>query len=342
MKLRKVIIALIGVVAGGACLATVQRQIDALKESRPAEERLLYLPNERLLNHFTCGMSSVIADVLWLRCIQYTAMHFKTDMKFEWLDHMADVVTRLDPYFVAAYRYSGVFLAALKADDEASIELLKRGMRINPDTWQLPYEAGMIYLLNRRDWPDSRKIAGAYLKMAVETGKAPPHVAETAHGLLSRQNLFDVERNMWRKVLKSGDKLMRDLAKSKLTELNIRQNCAMLEKAAQIYKNNTGKPPDKLAQITETGILDKIPQDPLGGRYFIAGDGKVYNTSLLDQQLEQKRNKLTKAIDEFKQTHGCLPKSLQELRSARIIRWFPEHPYPGKTWQYNPDTGKVR
>ena len=47
------------------------------------DEELLYLPNENLLNHFTAGLSSVVADLLWLRTIHYTVKEFHdVDRKF--------------------------------------------------------------------------------------------------------------------------------------------------------------------------------------------------------------------------------------------------------------------
>ena len=38
----------------------------------------------------------------------------------------------------------------LKADDDAGIDLLERGVVANPRNFQLPYELAMIFLLNRR------------------------------------------------------------------------------------------------------------------------------------------------------------------------------------------------
>jgi hypothetical protein len=46
------------------CTIAAQKRIDGMRRDRPAGDELLYLPNERLLNSFTCGLSSVVADVL--------------------------------------------------------------------------------------------------------------------------------------------------------------------------------------------------------------------------------------------------------------------------------------
>ncbi|HQK77296.1 MAG TPA: hypothetical protein PKZ25_13970, partial [Candidatus Hydrogenedentes bacterium] len=112
MIARWLVIAPLTVAIGLACCVMAQKHLDASRQTG-FDEELLYLPNEKLLNHFTGGLDSVVADLLWLQCIQYTAEEFKGDHKYVWLNHMTDPITRLDPYFVDVYRYGGVFLAAL-------------------------------------------------------------------------------------------------------------------------------------------------------------------------------------------------------------------------------------
>ena len=61
----------------------------------------------RILNHFTGGMNNVVADLLWLRCIQYIGKENKGERNFIWLNQLLDTVVQLDPYFGDAYRYGG-------------------------------------------------------------------------------------------------------------------------------------------------------------------------------------------------------------------------------------------
>jgi hypothetical protein len=341
MLSRRAIIAPLCVALAFAGIIAAQRKIDAVKHKAFYDE-LLYLPNEKLLNHFTAGMSSVIADVLWIRCIHYTAQHFKGDGKFTWLNHMCNMTTRLDPHFAAVYRYGGIFLAALKADDDAGIDLLERGMVRNPDAWELPYEIAMTYLLNRGDQPDSPIHAARYLAMAVETGKAPAFVADVASSLQGAHNLTDIERAMWDKTLANGDPFLRDLAERKLVELNLRETCAALDKAVSIYATRFNHPPRTLEELVSGRIIDALPADPLGGTFFIDAKGSVQNTTVLDSRVERTRNTLRTAIDAYKKTKGQWPASLQDLVAAHIMDALPPHPYPNRTWQYDPVTGDVK
>lgn len=201
----KILIAFITLGLAFPSLILAQRQMDAMRD-RAFDEELLYLPNEKLLDGFTAGMSGVVADLLWIQCIQYTAEQFRGDFKFVWLDHMLKTITRLDPYFTDVYQWGGVFLAMLKHDDDASINLLKSGIPHNPTSWQLPFEIARTYVLNRKD-----EVNGArYMAMAAATGDPPQFVIDWAKNLQKRHNMYDVERGMWLDIIQhSGDEKSR-------------------------------------------------------------------------------------------------------------------------------------
>ncbi|MCP4644655.1 MAG: hypothetical protein GY851_29700, partial [bacterium] len=298
---RKATTALLAVAVCYAVCVPAQFRVDAIKGGptgaaghQAIDDELLYLPNEKLLIHFTGGMGSVVADLLWLQCIQYTSKHFRGDRKFTWLNHMCGTITRLDPYFGDVYRYGGVFLAALEADDDASIDLLRAGIPQAPKRWELPYEMAVVYLLNRRDQPGSHEMAARCLAMAVATGTAPEALAGFARDLQRRHNLEDVERAMWIEMAENAeDKIMRDMAAHKLTELTLRDNCKALNQAVALFKERQRRSPSSLEELVSGGILaSPIPADPLGGRYILDSDGIVKNTTLLDEQFTRRMNRL--------------------------------------------------
>ena len=340
MNTRWMVIAPLTVAIGLSCCIIAQRQLDA-RRTRDFEEELLYLPNEKLLNHFTGGMSSVVANLLWLKCIQYTAEEFHGDNKYIWLDHMTDVITRLDPYFVDVYYYGGIFLAALKADGDASINLLKRGMVHNPDAWILPHEIAMVHLLNRRDEPNTPVYATQYLGMAVATGTAPQRVIDLASNIARMHDLDAFERAMWEDMARNSDeRMLRNMAERKLMEIAIEDTCAQLSEAAALFENRHQRLPESLDELVTGGIIEAVPEDPLGGRYFIA-EGEVFNTTLLDISLERRRNRILGGIRRYHNRTETWPPSLNAVLEARDLGFIPEHPYPGRDWHYTPETGEV-
>lgn len=323
-----------------ALAVVAQRGADAARAAA-GDGELLYLPNEKLLNHFTGGMSSIVADMLWLRCVQYVGTQVQGDRDFTWLNHMLNTVVRLDPYFKDAYRYGGMFLAALRADSDAGLDLLERGMLQCPDAWELPYEAAMIFLLNRRDQPEALQRAAFYLSMSAATGKAPGRVLELAQRLQSEYNLADIEREMWAGLLESGDRLLSEMAARKLIELRLREACEVINEVSARFTAAQGRPPASLEELAGGRLPPELLEDPLGGRFFLDKTGRVWNTSLLDEELHQRRGVLRNAIEKYQAQQGVWPSRLENLVEARLLNAVPPHPYPDRTWRYNPATGDI-
>ncbi len=340
MIARWLVIAPLTLAIGLACCVIAQKQMDARRQVS-FEEELLYLPNEKLLNHFTGGMDSVIADLLWLQCIQYTAEEFQGDHKYVWLNHMTDTITRLDPYFADVYRYGGIFMACLKADSDASVNLMKRGMVHNPGAWTLPYEIAMVYLLNRKDDPESPARAAQFLHMAVATGTAPQFVLDLASNIAKQHDLDAFERAMWEDMARnSGEKMMRELAQRKLEELAIAGVCEQLTLAVELYEKRHNRPPGALSGLVSGGILEKLPEDPLGGRFFLAGR-EVLNTTLQDEKLVRRLNLIRSGLRRYHERTGTWPPALERIVEERDLAFIPPHPYPDRAWRYDPATGDV-
>ncbi len=333
----------LGLLCAGLCFAAaVGAQLGANRaRTQDRGAGLLYLPNEKLLNHFTAGLSPVIADLLWLHCVQYVAVENREARNFTWLEHMVFTVTRLDPYFRDAYRYGSIFLTALKADAESGMKLLEQGMVRVPGAWELPYEAAMVHLLNRRDEADSKKMAAFFLGMSAATGNAPSGIALLAGQLQSAHNLADIEEAMWRDMLRSGDRLLRDLAERKLKEMEIRAALRVLQERADQFKAGAGRPPARVEELVSAGLLRAVPPDPLGGGYFFGPDGTALNTTLLDGEARKSLDLMRRRVKAFQEREGRFPVSLDELVEKKLLSKIPAHPHPEKTWQYNPATGEV-
>lgn len=332
----------------GLVATTVFAQVRADQVKPVRRDELVYLPSEKFLNHFTAGMSSVIADLLWLRCVQYMGVEIKHDKNFAWLSQMLNTIVRLDPQFTDVYRFGSIFLSAVKADDEAGLRLLQQGILARPDRWELSYEAAMIYLLNRRDEPGARKVAAHYLGMAANTGKAPRLVAEVAGALQGEFNLDGIESEMWSNLEQSDDAMLRELAQRKQQELGIRQNLRTLDDNIARYTAEHGHAPETLEAVIAAGYFGEsmkanpqaLLQDSLGGRYLLSPDGRAANTSLLDDERDKWLNVLREGIKRYHEAHGAYPPSLDALVDVYVVA-VPKHPYADRAWRYDPATGEV-
>jgi hypothetical protein len=337
MIVRWLVVAPLVLGLGLGAVAFSQGRVDA-SAHREFDEELLYLPNQQLLTHFTGGMSSVIADFLWLRCIEYTAQEWQGDFKFTWLEQMCRTITTLDPYFHDVYGWGGTALAMLKQDDDAGIELLKDGIRMHPDSWDLPFEIGRTYILNRHDEPRG----AIYLAMAVSTGHAPEYVVKWTEDLQGIHGMYDVERSMWQDIFDTSDEEhMRELAARKLQEINLREVADLLTKLAQQYAEKFGSPPQSVDDLEQAQFIRGQPQDPLGGSFIFDDEGTAYSTSVLDTIKAERRKLLRIWVDEYKEKLGEWPDKLEDIVGRTHAPGVPVHPYPNGEWVYDPVTGEV-
>ena len=334
---------IVGLFIAALCYGVSLVALSQADQIRQAEEReeILYLPNEKLLTHFTGGFNTDIADLLWLNCIQYTAREHRGARHFTWLEAMLTTSTRLDPYFIDVYRLGSIFLAALRADADASLNLIHAGMQLNPHSWHLPYEAAMVYLMNKREEPDARLMAALYLSAAISTGKAPGGIANLTAKLQDEFSLTEIERDSWLEMLNSDDSFLRELAERKLIEIELRKVCSQLNEIVGLFNEQQGKGAESLDDLITAGLVKAIPEDPLGGSFFLGSDGIVYNTTLLNDIVIRERNPIINALDDYNSEQGQWPPDLESLVVSHHLKEIPKHPYPDRSWHYDPVTGEV-
>lgn len=340
MMLRRLLIAPIVIVIALSLTAVSQNRINALHSEDPDDE-LLYLPNQKLLVHFTAGLSTIVADFLWIETIKYVIEEYhQGESKFTWLEHMCNTVTRLDPYFTGAYTYGGMLLSSVGADDRA-LPFLKTGALHNPNSPDIFYEIAKTYVLNQRNRPEATALLVHYLKMVVERTNQPEFFLNWLESLHKQHDLAQDARDIWLDILRnSGNEFLRELAINKLLELDILDNIEAIKKAAVFYESQTGKKPETLAELIQAGLLSGEPQSEGHGRYYIDAKGNVQNIVLQDILTRDLRNSLNAKTKIFEAEKGRFPDSLDEM-GEWLGRDLLPHPYTDRQWHYDPQTGTV-
>lgn len=59
------------------------------------------------------------------------------------------------------------------------------------------------------------------------------------------------------------------------------QAVSLIQTALGVYRQRYGQPPDSLQDLVTDGVLDLLPVDPYGGKFFVDNEGKVRSTSNL-------------------------------------------------------------
>ncbi|MCH7960225.1 MAG: hypothetical protein IID08_08840 [Candidatus Hydrogenedentes bacterium] len=338
--MKRVIAGILVTVATLGVAAICQNNLDALRAER-LEEELLYFPNEKLLTHLTAGLDSIAADLLWLRTIKYTVAEFHNPQrKFLWLEHMCTTVAVLDPYFEDAYVFGGTFMASIGADDRA-LEFLKSGLVNNPDSWKIPFEIAKIFLLNRRDEPESLEQVIHYLTLVAERSDDPEFFMNWIHKIQAKGNLSGEARSVWEEVAKnSTDEFMRELARSKLTKLDIGDTITIHKGALDRFRAARGRSPAHLDELVRAGYLTGLPTHPDHGRYFLDRNGDIRNSILVESRSHELRTILARHIQAFKQEKSRYPDGLAELEDYMGAP-IPPHPDELREWEYDPLSGTL-
>ncbi len=201
------------VLGGGACwVASTAYQ--ELPRPEPLEE-LSYYPSGRHLKLLAMGHPETVADLAWLRAVQYYGEHRETDMRFTRMRHVFDILTALAPDFVPAYVFGGFALAQEGRDVDGGERLMLKGIEANPTSGALAFELGFFYYVR----PGGRDLAraGEYFEQASRQADAPPQAARMA--AFAHQNAGDlaVAYELWRTVLdRSPNRYLREMAKSQM------------------------------------------------------------------------------------------------------------------------------
>lgn len=230
------------------------------------EEELQFIPQQKVIESLSLDHKGFAADLLFIQTLMHTgSLTWKPDrFRFndEWAYRMIDLVTELDPKYYSAYLFSGMGLIHTHDDIYRANTIIKKGMKIFPDSWELPFWIGFnAYLYLEND-----AMASKYLLMAAKKPKAPVSFFSLLLSAITRGGNF--QDGIW--VLESMIKNeknpnIRLVYKKRITRM---QNFIDLQKAADLYKLRKKMYPKTLHDLIDAGIIKNIPRDPMGKAYF--------------------------------------------------------------------------
>ncbi|MSO49640.1 MAG: hypothetical protein EXQ49_07025 [Acidobacteria bacterium] len=211
----------LGVAAGIGLAAVTLDARDRMYPRETSEERLLYLTSGRVADHLALSFDAVMADVYWIRTVQYYASQRKSrhfSGGYELLDSLLDLTTSLDPYFSVAYQFGAIFLSEPPPDGagrtDLAIALLEKGLRVEP-RWQYAQALGFVHYWHRNDLVAA---ANEFKRAGLMPG-APPWLGPLAANTLAKGGGREGALVMFTELAKSEEKWIRQLAERRLREL---------------------------------------------------------------------------------------------------------------------------
>jgi hypothetical protein len=265
---------LAGVVGLLLAIATaVQSVRDRTFAFAEPDDQVLYVRSGEMMRKAALSYSAVLADVYWIRAIQYYGrerLKPDGDRGYDLLFPLLDLSTSLDPRFTVGFRFGAIFLAephpgGAGRPDQA-IALLKKGIAANPGKWDYYHDVGFIYYWNLHDYTS----AAAWFNRGGELPGAPWWLKTYAAVMLTRGGDRQSSRAMWQQLGQNGENAwMQQTAQLRLMQLDALDQIDTLERIVREFAGQTGRSPRSWEEIVAAGGLRGIPVDPSGTPYTL-------------------------------------------------------------------------
>jgi tetratricopeptide (TPR) repeat protein len=252
------------------------RQLDRLRTGATLED-VLYITSPKILKRMSLGYDGLLADIYWTRTIQYFgSRHRNGAQRYDSLAPLLEVTTALDPQLLIAYEWGSTFLSAKPPNGAGkpgrAAELVKHGIRNNPNQWRLYYDLGFIYYMELKDYAAA---ADAFAQGS-RVPNAHPFLKLMAARMAQHAGDVQMARMLWSTTYQSAqDASVRVNAEVHLRALQVDEEVTALEDLAAQYRQKTGHFPESFSELRAAGMQRATPVDPLGYPYKLFPDGRV-------------------------------------------------------------------
>lgn len=230
-------------------------------------EELMYFPTGNLLKKVVMGYDEIVADLVWLRMIQYYGHHRQSDRRFDYLGHILDVLTDLDPRFIHAYTFGSLLLTDDAKNPSRGLSILQKGAIHNPLDWRLPFMSGFISYVFLADYD----AAASWFLKASSLPESPDFTRRFAAFVYDRKGEIDLSLELWYNLYERTENEYEKLSALRYIKRNHTQK---LNQLVERFREVNGEYPVDLKDLVRIGWLDSIPKPPNGSVYFFDRSSK--------------------------------------------------------------------
>lgn len=242
------------------------------------EQFLDYTLPSSLLKPLSFEFKGLISDVLLLKFMTFVGGKTEQLDSFneqDWVSikHILNTITDLDPYFWDAYLFSQVFLTWDTKHYQEANELLLKARKYLPDNYRVPYYIGLNYYRFANDPINGAK----YLMEASKIEGSPFYLATLAARLTAYSSDYERGIVFLREMLtQTNSPEIVDQYKLRITVL---ERMHQLEQLIVQFRAKFNRAPSTMKELVTSGFIDRLPEDPYGGEFFITPEGRVDTTS---------------------------------------------------------------
>jgi len=250
-------------------------RIDMKKTPHELMGELMYFPSGYAVRALSMGFQAPLADLIWLRFIQYYGEHRMTDARFELMYHILDILTTLDPKFIYAYTLGGLMLTHdAERPDQARL-LLKKGMLMRPDDWRLPYMYAFINYVFINDYLTAK----TYFGISARKPNAPD-MPKRWHAFVTYIKLGDLKTALalWLDFYnETKNPEEKQIAEIYIKSIKMKMDIEFLNSKVKEFVAEFGRPPIVLSELVTSGLIESLPNEPHEETYYLKGN-EVHST----------------------------------------------------------------
>jgi tetratricopeptide (TPR) repeat protein len=260
-------------------LIPVEKTTSKHLTNRSIEEKLGYIPSRKVLKAAAFDHKALFGDWLFFKVMTYYGGKIDPklsgtgrDIEYYNMYRFLDAASFLDPYNVDVYYFTeAVFTWGIGRIKEVN-RILERGLKYRTWDHYIPYFIGFNYFYFLKDYENASK----YLKMVAEMTKSP-FFASLASRVLYEAERTEVAISFLKTMIRDIKK--ESLRRNLLIRLKALEGVSYLEKAIKDFERLYKRKPKSINELLQIGIINYIPKDPYGGRFYIDKDGRVRSTS---------------------------------------------------------------
>lgn len=226
--------------------------------------------------------SGISSDILFLQTLSYLgaqliARKTVSQEQYRLIYHAIKQTTYLDQRFLDPYVLAEMTLPFEAGMVEETNELLKRVIEVRKND----YRPFLFLWYNYYHFLQDPASGAKYLMQAATIPGAPSYFSNLA----ARSSFYGGQTEAGIIFLAEIINQTRDHNQKKYLNLRLEalKRIYFLEQKVLQFENQYGHLPKKLEELMDKKIIDKIPSDPYGGKFYVVpdGNGKVYSTSKL-------------------------------------------------------------
>lgn len=212
-RTQAVALALAFLALAGAFLSA--RRLEGRAVDRAERLEPIFFPRPEILRPALLGFTGPAADLTWIRTVQYFGGRMERRELFPQLYQLVDMTTSLDPHFLDAYVYGGLFLTIVKQFSNA-IAIFEKGIAANPTAWQIPHDLGRLYFLEFHDYNQALH----YWEITDRLPGRPHYIPRFLIRLQAKTGHVETALELWQQMLERSDNAdVREIARREIRKL---------------------------------------------------------------------------------------------------------------------------